>query len=67
MMQHICCRRFFFLMQVCNHTCVAPSMDRPLVVGDIAFVFRVSVQSATENGFHLLPLGSLILQQSAHS
>lgn len=40
-------------------------MDRPLAVGDIALVLRVSVEGAAENGFRLLSLGSLVLQQSA--
>lgn len=60
-------RTFVTFLQVCDHTRVTASVDRPLVVWDIAIVFRVSVQSATENGFHLLSLGSLILKESAHN
>lgn len=43
---------------------MAPSVHRPLAAGDAAFVVMVSVEGAAENGFHLLPLGGLILQQS---
>lgn len=42
-------------------TCVASSMDCPLTVGNILVELGVSVQSASEDGFHLLPLRRLIL------
>lgn len=63
-MQHM---HFCDFSQVCDRTRVTASVDCPLVVWDIAIVFRVSVQSAAENGFHLLSLGSLILKESARS
>lgn len=46
----------------CNYTCVTSSMNCPLAVKDISLRFGVSVQSTSEDGFHLLSLGSLILQ-----
>lgn len=50
---------FCFFSRFC--TCVAPSMDCPLTVGNILVELGVSVQSASEDGFHLLPLRRLIL------
>ena len=50
------------LVLPCNYTCVTPSMNCPLAIWDISVWFRVSVQSTSEDGFHLLSLGSLILQ-----
>lgn len=37
-------------------------MNRPLAIWDISVRLRVSVQGPGEDGFHLLPLGRLILQ-----
>lgn len=50
---------FCFFSRFC--TCVAPSMDCPLTVGNILVELGVSVQSPSEDGFHLLPLRRLIL------
>lgn len=53
---------FFFLFLQVFRTRVATSVHRPLAAGDAAFVVMVPVEGAAENGFRLLPLGSLILQ-----
>lgn len=50
------------VLVLCNYTCVTPSMNCPLAIWDISVWLWVSVQSTSEDGFHLLSLGSLILQ-----
>ena len=47
---------------LCNHTCVTSPVNCPLAIWDISVWFWVSVQSTSEDGFHLLSLSSLILQ-----
>lgn len=50
------------VLVLCSCTCVTPPVNCPLAVWDIAVRFWVSVQSTSEDGFHLLSLGSFILQ-----